>query len=930
MKIYTGYPGITKITNDKGFYQTEDLANVISVYVNQADVTGITYTLALEFLRADGRKTTIYKEDSFASGEATTLTEDNVTYDIHNFTLTNTQLAVAGALAFTCYINILNSGVVEKRGVLFNAVSNVRKTVTYSANTIFVVSKDDEDVPTIVADMKTAIETLAGQLASKVNKADVTDNLTTNDSNKVLSAKQGKVLKTMLEGLAEIDGGNVDTFKANDFILDGISLKDSLFDYIDNVDITDTLTLTSRYLDKANGNANPDSNSRCTDYIDLSTYTGFWISGHSQYATTLICTYDANKTFLRSYGDGTSAGQTFTDYEYIPQSDEKYVRFSTYQYTQYPLKVISLGVFTPINKEKQDNYLFNKKYVACGDSFTKGDVIAGTKVYPYLIAQRNNMRLVNMAHNGSYCHYGENGFTNPNNSYYYQNIPLDADIITIAYGLNETSTTIGTKDSADNTTIWGAYNEVLGWITTNIPNAKVGIISNDAWMTYDLRNALQEIASYWGVEFLDLKEYGKPFMISGKYSQDGDVKSSVVTQRTNQYCVSSTNGHPNELGHKVRSYIVENFLRGAYGVDNSYTRKETDTKLDLKADKSNTYTKTEVDTLLATKQNTLTFDSTPTENSTNPVTSGGVYNAINGAKSYTDKAINYLRWELGSHTLDVVSDTDTSFSKSVPSGAIGCQINQVGGKSYKSENLLNIADVAETTTNGITYKVENGVITLNGTATQRVEIRLMSYAFKVGTYSVKAFDIQNLGSVNVRFFADAIMSNSNLTSTTLSNTFSVLTAVKSDFGFVVPNGANVNATFKYMLVSGSTAPTTFKPYFSGIRDSAVTSVVSKGSNNTTIGTLTIPSAIQNLTGYGQSNPDDQTQYNYIDFVDKIFVRVGYIDNDTWVASALNTDISAYLTTDTIDVEGGGSLEFTNTYSQDVPSDIDYLIEEVKA
>ena len=242
-----------------------------------------------------------------------------------------------------------------------------------------------------------------------------------------------------------------------------------------------------------------------------------------------------------------------------------------------------------ITDKKQDNYLFNKKYVACGDSFTKGDVISSDKVYPYLIAQRNNMRFVNMAYNGSYCHYGEHGFTNPNNSYYYQNIPLDADIITIAYGLNETSTTIGTKDSSDNTTIWGAYNEVLGWITTNIPNAKVGIISNDAWMTYDLRNALQEIASYWGVEFLDLKEYGKPFMISGKYSQDGDTNPSVVSQRTIQYCVSSQNGHPNELGHKVRSYIVENFLRGAYGVNNSYARKEIDNKFDLKADKPISY-----------------------------------------------------------------------------------------------------------------------------------------------------------------------------------------------------------------------------------------------------------------------------------------------------------------------------------------------------
>ena len=399
---------------------------------------------------------------------------------------------------------------------------------------------------------------------------------------------------------AKKDGSNVDTFKANDFILDGVSLKDNLFYYSDNTDITNTLTLTNHYLDKANGNANPDSNSKCTDYIDLSTYTIFLVSGHSQYATTLICTYDENKTFLRSYGDGTSAGQTFNDYEYTPQSDEKFVRFSTYQYNQYPLKVVSLGEFLPINVKKQDNYLFKKKYVSCGDSFTAGDVISSDKVYPYLIAQRNNMKLVNMAHNGSYIHYGENGFTNPNNSYYYKNIPLDADIITIAYGLNETSTTIGTKESNDNTTIWGAYNEVLGWITTNIPNAKVGIISNDAWMTYELRNALQEIAYYWGVEFLDLKEYGKPFMISGKYAQDGDTNGSVVTQRTNQYCVSSTNGHPNELGHKVRSYIIENFLRGAYGVNNSYTKKEIDSALSLKADKSDTYTKAEVDSFVDT------------------------------------------------------------------------------------------------------------------------------------------------------------------------------------------------------------------------------------------------------------------------------------------------------------------------------------------
>lgn len=39
-------------------------------------------------------------------------------------------------------------------------------------------------------------------------------------------------------------------------------------------------------------------------------------------------------------------------------------------------------------------------------------------------------------------------------------------------------------------------------------------------------------------------------------------------------------------------------------------------------------TKEYVDTGLSGKQNTLTFDTTPTENSTNPVTSGGVKSAL--------------------------------------------------------------------------------------------------------------------------------------------------------------------------------------------------------------------------------------------------------------------------------------------------------------
>lgn len=48
------------------------------------------------------------------------------------------------------------------------------------------------------------------------------------------------------------------------------------------------------------------------------------------------------------------------------------------------------------------------------------------------------------------------------------------------------------------------------------------------------------------------------------------------------------------------------------------------------AEQQKSYTKAEEEALLATKQNTLTFDTTPTAGSTNPATSGGIATALDG------------------------------------------------------------------------------------------------------------------------------------------------------------------------------------------------------------------------------------------------------------------------------------------------------------
>jgi hypothetical protein len=54
------------------------------------------------------------------------------------------------------------------------------------------------------------------------------------------------------------------------------------------------------------------------------------------------------------------------------------------------------------------------------------------------------------------------------------------------------------------------------------------------------------------------------------------------------------------------------------------------TALNGKADKSDTYTKTEVDTALSNVQGQLTFDNVPTANSDNPVKSNGIKTALDG------------------------------------------------------------------------------------------------------------------------------------------------------------------------------------------------------------------------------------------------------------------------------------------------------------
>jgi hypothetical protein len=95
-----------------------------------------------------------------------------------------------------------------------------------------------------------------------------------------------------------------------------------------------------------------------------------------------------------------------------------------------------------------------------------------------------------------------------------------------------------------------------------------------------------------------------------------------------------------------------------------------------------------LDDSLASKQDTLTFDSVPTENSTNPITSGGVYTAVAKAnQSATEGLAKKLdKGDWREYQFDYAKNTDAlvSISPALENGTYICEILARGTGDYSA------------------------------------------------------------------------------------------------------------------------------------------------------------------------------------------------------------------------------------------------------
>ena len=235
--------------------------------------------------------------------------------------------------------------------------------------------------------------------------------------------------------------------------------------------------------------------------------------------------------------------------------------------------------------------LLGKKWCVCGDSFTWGDMghfthewQEGYQLFPdeiileegkykgmranygHIIGNRYNMNIVMNAASGACMANNNFSVNDPNAEISYRKIPFDSDYITIAFGLNEIKDKtemkyeIGDESSVGSFSIWGAYNRVFEYIKTNIPNAKVGVILMDGWMTEAYRTLCKRICQYWGIEVLDMFEHINSCLVlplSGSVYDNMSPKAIELQNRK----FNAGNDHPSRTAQYARANLIAEWLK---------------------------------------------------------------------------------------------------------------------------------------------------------------------------------------------------------------------------------------------------------------------------------------------------------------------------------------------------------------------------------
>lgn len=284
------------------------------------------------------------------------------------------------------------------------------------------------------------------------------------------------------------------------------------------------------------------------------------------------------------------------------------------------------------------------------------------------------------------------------------------------------------------------------------------------------------------------------------------------------------------------------------------------------------------------------------------------------------------------------TDDSVAYIKDVPTNALPyAAISKVGGMTYRYGNTLRSAPVTEVKSVGA-----NRAFLVNGNHNleDRINLTINNGHWEVSTAVYEDFRYDKWKPYTT-LFLKAGTYNFSLQNRSLSHNENVAFTVmildlktgddiaellfnldRSDnTDFVIDKDKEVYIAAYVFNNTGETASCSFDM------------MISKGSGRKdftepVVHTFPIPAEVQALDGYGEGNPDNIGEHNYIDFDRKIFVSCGHIVSGAWTGyyTMQETDISDILSSDNlIGVEGGGDITMVNEHEYAVPSEIIYQL-----
>lgn len=326
-------------------------------------------------------------------------------------------------------------------------------------------------------------------------------------------------------------------------------------------------TTSGRYTNATNGNLSANAVFSATDYIAVKPLTEYVFSTRGQMAW-----YDSNKVFIIGNAFGTGSN-TQTGGVVVSPANASYLRttflstdLSTSQvkegteiggYEEYGVGYVTEENFTndlkvKLNSSGLNSPLKGLKWNALGDSITFG--MNATKPYPTVISERTGIIVRNYGISGTAITQKQDGSRPTAMCVRYIDMANDVDIITVLGGTNDfgAGVEIGTWNDGTNYTMYGGVKTLIEGLLTKYPTKRIGFISplprsglNSP--TSNLRNyinVIKDCCERFSIPYLNLYEG------SGIVPGFEASKTATIPDGT----------HPNDAGHKIISYKIENFL----------------------------------------------------------------------------------------------------------------------------------------------------------------------------------------------------------------------------------------------------------------------------------------------------------------------------------------------------------------------------------